>query len=243
MAEDTSYLLQHIDEIGGPKAYNHFPWAGPGPMNTPFQWGKQIASHFGGTRNPLVITWPERIKDAGGIRTQFHHVIDIAPTILEAAGIPQPVEVNGVVQKPIEGVSMVYTFDVPNAKSTRRTQYFEMFGERALYHDGWIARARHGRIPWNRWPSTDFAKDTWELYNLDNDYSEDIDLATEFPKQLKELQDLFWVEAKKYNVLPLDDRGSERADPSFRPSLIAGRTDFTYYPGARRIPEGRSAAT
>ncbi len=240
VAEDTSYVLQHIDEIGGPKAYNHFNVGWAWAMNTPFKWGKQIASHFGGTRNPLVITWPKRIKDAGGIRTQFHHVIDIAPTLLDAVGIPQPKSVNGVVQKPIEGVSMVYTFDAPNAKGTRRTQYFEMFGARALYHDGWIAVTRHGRIPWKQVPSMDFAKDTWELYDLDNDYSEDFDLATEFPKQLKELQDLFWVEAKKYNVLPLDDRGFARADPSFRPSLVEGMTHFTYLEGARRIPEGSS---
>jgi arylsulfatase len=209
-------------------------------MNTPFQWGKQIASHFGGTRNPVVISWPARIKDNGGIRHQFHHCIDLVPTILEAANIPQPTEVNGVKQKPIEGVSMVYTFDDPNAKGTRPTQYFEMFGNRAVYHDGWVASCRHGRLPWINAGSTPWDKDVWELYDIEHDFSESKDLAKQEPQRLKELQDLFWTEAEKYNVLPLDDRFMEREDPSLRPSLIQGRTSFTYYPGAYRIPESSS---
>jgi arylsulfatase A-like enzyme len=239
--EDTAYIIKHIDEIGGPLSYNHFPVGWAWAMNTPFQWGKQVASHFGGTRNPLVISWPNRIKDVGGLRSQFHHVIDIAPTILEAAGVPQPVEVNGVWQKPIEGVSMVYSFDDPKAKDTHKTQYFEMFGNRALYHDGWIAVCRHGRLPWENSGSFDFAKDTWELYNIAEDFSEANDLAAKNPEKLRELQDMFWAEAAKYNVLPLDDRFIERADPSLRPSLIAGRTHFTYLQGAQRIPESSSA--
>jgi arylsulfatase len=239
--EDTAYILAHLDEIGGPKSYNHFPVGWAWAMNTPFQWGKQVASHFGGTRNPLVISWAGRIKATGGIRTQFHDVIDVAPTILEAAGIPEPVEVNGVWQKPIEGVSMVYSFDDEGAKSRRLTQYFEMLGNRALYHDGWIASSRHGRLPWVTAGSFDFADDVWELYNLDEDFSQANDLAAKNPEKLRELQDLFWAEAAKYNVLPLDDRFAERADPSLRPSLIAGRTDFTYFSGARRIPESSSA--
>ncbi len=239
--EDTAYIIQHLDEIGGPEAYNHFPVGWAWAMNTPFQWGKQVASHFGGTRNPIVISWPNRIKDKGGIRSQFHHVIDIAPTILEAAGIPEPVEVNGVWQRPIEGVSMMYSFDDPNAKGTRGTQYFEMFGNRALYHDGWIAACRHGRLPWINQGSCDFADDVWELYSLEDDFSEANDLSAKYPGKLRELQDLFWAEAAKYNVLPLDDRFAERADPSLRPSLIAGRTHFTYFRGADRIPESSAA--
>jgi hypothetical protein len=213
-------------------------------VNTPFQWGKQVASHFGGTRNPLVIAWPDRIKDAGGIRTQFHHVIDIAPTILEAAHLPQPAEVNGVKQKPIEGVSMIYSFDDPKATSSRHVQYFEMFGNRALYKDGWIATAHHGRLPWQTMGAStgDFDHDTWELYKLAEDFSEANDVSAKYPDKLKELQNDFWTEAKKYNVLPLDDRFAERGDPSLRPSLIAGRADFTYYQGTR-IPEPSAANT
>jgi arylsulfatase len=243
--EDAAFLVQHIDELGSAKASNHIPVGWAWAVNTPFQWGKQVASHFGGTRNPLVIAWPDRIKDAGGLRTQFHHVIDISPTILEAAHLPQPVEVNGVKQKPIEGVSMVYSFDDPKAKETRHIQYFEMFGNRALYKDGWIATARHGRLPWVTAGGTtgDFDHDQWELYNLAEDFSESNDLSAKNPQKLKELQDDFWVEAKKYQVLPLDDRFSERGDPRLRPSLIAGRTDFTYYPGATRIPEPSAADT
>ncbi len=235
--EDTSYVIEHIDEIGGPASYNHFPVGWAWAMNTPFQWGKQVASHFGGTRNPLVISWPARIKDKGGVRSQFHHVIDLAPTILEAAGVPEPYEVNGVPQKPIEGTSMVYTFDDAKAQGQRQTQYFEMLGNRALYHDGWIAASRHGRLPWQTSGSFDFDHDTWELYKVDDDFSEYTDLSAKNPEKLRELQEIFWIEAMRYNVLPLDDRFAERADPSLRPSLIAGRDQFTYYPGAVRIPE------
>ena len=245
VSEDASFLIQHIDELGSAKASNHIPVGWAWAVNTPFQWGKQVASHFGGTRNPLVIAWPDRIKEAGGIRTQFHHVIDIAPTILEAAHLPQPVEVNGVKQKPIEGVSMIYSFDDPKAASPRHIQYFEMFGNRALYKDGWIATARHGRLPWvTAGGSTgDFDHDKWELYNLADDFSESNDLSAKYLEKLKELQDDFWIEAKKYDVLPLDDRFAERGDPRLRPSLIAGRTAFIYYPGANRIPEPSAADT
>jgi arylsulfatase A-like enzyme len=245
VSEDASFMVQHIDELGSAKASNHIPVGWAWAVNTPFQWGKQVASHFGGTRNPLVIAWPDRIKDAGGIRTQFHHVIDIAPTILEAAHLPQPVEINGVKQKPIEGVSMMYSFDDPKATSPRHIQYFEMFGNRALYKDGWIATARHGRLPWQTMGAStgDFDQDKWELYNLAEDFSEANDLSAKYPQKLKELQNDFWVEAKKYDVLPLDDRFAERGDPRLRPSLIAGRTEFTYYPGATRIPEPSAADT
>jgi arylsulfatase len=206
-------------------------------MNTPFQWGKQVASHLGGVRNPLVVSWPKRIKDKGGVRTQFHHVIDVAPTILEAAGIPEPTSVNGVTQKPIEGGSMLSSFADARTKSPRKTQYFEMFGNRAVYDSGWIAACRHGRLPWEATGSGDFDKDAWELYNLDDDFSEAADLAAKNPQKLRTLQDLFWIEAARYNVLPLDDRGFDRADPALRPSLIEGRTEFTFFPGVRRVPE------
>jgi len=243
ISEDPAFLIQHIDELGSAKASNHIPVGWAWAANTPFQWGKQVASHFGGTRNPLVIAWPDRIKGAGGIRTQFHHVIDISPTILEAAHLPQPTEINGVKQKPIEGVSMVYSFDDPKATGSRHIQYFEMFGNRALYKDGWIATARHGRLPWVTVGSTgDFDHDAWELYNLADDFSEANDVSANYPDKLKKLQNDFWAEAKKYNVLPLDDRFSERGDPRLRPSLIAGRSDFTYYPGTR-IPEPSAANT
>ena len=242
--ENTAFLLRHLDELGSAKASNHIPVGWAWAANTPFQWGKQVASHLGGTRNPLVIAWPDRIKDAGGMRTQFHHVIDISPTILEAAHLAQPVEVNGVKQKPIEGVSMAYSFDDPKATGTRRIQYFEMLGNRALYKDGWIATARHGRLPWVTMGGStgDFDHDTWELYKLADDFSEANDVSAEYPQKLKELQDDFWVEAKKYDVLPLDDRFAERGDPSLRPSLIAGRADFSYYPGTV-IPEPSAANT
>ncbi len=242
--ESPEYLRQHLDEVGGPNANNHYPvgWAWAG--NTPFQWGKQVASHLGGTRNPLVVAWPDRIKDQGGIRSQFHHVIDIAPTILQAAKIPEPKEVNGVKQKPIEGVSMLYSFDKANAEGTRRVQYFEMLGNRAIYKDGWLAGVRHGRLPWEGalGVSRSFDQDTWELYDLVNDFSEYSDVADQHPDKLKELQDAFWVEANKYQVLPLDDRYFERMDPTLRPSLIEGRTKYTYYPGVH-IPENSAAQT
>ncbi|WKZ14795.1 MAG: arylsulfatase [Candidatus Jettenia caeni] len=238
--EDPSYLLKHLDEIGGPTAYNHYPVGWAWAMNTPFQWGKQVASHLGGTRNPMVIAWQGRITDQGGIRTQFHHIIDIVPTILEAVKIAEPTEVSGVKQKPIEGVSMMYSFNSASAKGTRHVQYFEMFGNRALYKDGWVAACRHGRLPWTM-GSYDFDKDNWELYDLAHDFSEDNDVAAQYPDKLKDLQDAFWVEAKKYQVLPLDDRLTERVDPTLRPSLIEGRTKFTYYPGSIRIPESSAA--
>ncbi len=237
--EDAGFIVKHLDEIGGPKSYNHFPVGWAWAMNTPFQWGKQVASHFGGTRNPLVISWPKRIKDTGGIRAQFYHCIDLAPTILEAAHIPQPTEVNGVQQKPIEGISMVYSFDDANAPEHRLRQYFEMLGNRAMYNEGWVAATFH-KLPWGNEVPPPFDQDVWELYNIEHDFSEANDFAKREPLRLAQLQDLFWKEAEKYQVLPLDDRTTERLDPSLRPSLIAGRTEFTYLPGAFRIPESSS---
>ncbi|HEV8003069.1 MAG TPA: sulfatase-like hydrolase/transferase [Planctomycetaceae bacterium] len=223
-----------IDQLGGPMAYNNYPvgWAFAG--NTPFKWTKQIASHFGGTRNPMVISWPSRIKDKGGLRTQFHHVVDLAPTLYEAIGIRPPAEVNGIAQKPLEGVSLVYTFDHPRAKGRHLTQYFEMLGSRALYHDGWVAAAFHGRIPWDVFPlsgNVDVDDEPWELYNIDNDFSEATDLAKSNPKQLRALQAMFWIEAGKYQVLPIDDRTAGRMLNNPQPQVAPGRTKATFYRG------------
>ncbi|MFN6564593.1 MAG: arylsulfatase [Nostoc sp. ChiSLP01] len=236
--ENLPQLLASYDDLGSPKTFNHFPAAWAWGVSTPFQWTKQIASHFGGTRNPLVISWGEGIKDRGGIRSQFHHVIDIAPTILEVTGIAAPKEVNGVKQQPIEGTSLVYSFDNPDAPSTRETQYFEMLGNRAIYDRGWIAAARHGRLPWERTVKGDFDTDKWELYNIAEDFSEANNLAEENPDKLEKLQKLFLKEARNHQVLPLDDRVLDRFDVKIRPSLNAGRTNFTYYPGVFGIPEG-----
>ena len=241
--EDLASMVKHIDKLGGPEFENHYPvgwcWAG----SSPFQWMKQVASHFGGTRNGMVMSWPKRIKDKGGLRSQFHHLIDIAPTILEVTGIPEPKEVNGVEQKPIEGISMAYTFDDKNARSRRTTQYFEMFGNRAMYHNGWVAGCLHGKAPWITSGTVSFDSDKWELYNIEEDFSQANDLASREPEKLKELQKLFMDEASKFNVLPLDDRFAERADPSLKPSHLRGMTHFVYTSGAVRIPERSSPYT
>ena len=243
LPDDVSAMLKHIDEIGGPQYENHYPvgwcWAG----SSPFQWMKQVASHFGGTRNGLVMSWPKRITDRGGLRSQFHHAIDIAPTILHLAGIPEPRSVNGVPQKPIEGVSMAYTFGDAKAPSQRVTQYFEMFGNRALYHDGWVAGCQHGRLPWVTAGSASFDDDKWELYNIDKDFSQANDLVAKEPAKLRDLQDRFMAEAAKFNVLPLDDRFAERADPSLKPSHLRGKTSFVYPSGTARVPERSSPYT
>jgi arylsulfatase A-like enzyme len=239
VTEELAFLMSQMDELGGPKTYNHYPVGWAHAMDTPFQWAKQVASHFGGTRNGMVISWPARIKDKGGLRTQFHHVIDIVPTILEATGIQFPASLDGVKQRPLEGVSMGYTFAQPKAPSTHRTQYFEMLGNRAIYHDGWVAATTPLRLPWVTFgasPNPDDFK--WELYNITNDFTEADNLAAQNPAKLKELQVIFDQEAKKFNVYPLDSSFAERANPAIRPSLTAGRSVFTYYPGMIRIPEG-----
>lgn len=238
-------MMHRVDEIGLPGTSPHYAvgWAWAG--DTPFQWTKQIASHFGGTRNGTIISWPKWIKDTGKVRLQFHHVIDVVPTILEVVGISEPSVVNGVPQKPIEGVSMAYTFAAENDKAPtkRYSQYFEMFGNRALYHGGWIACCRHGRLPWINFGSADFAQDKWELYNIAEDFSEGVDLSAKYPEKLRELQDLFFAEAARYNVLPLDDRFIERADVTLRPSYFYGRKEVTFYPGMMRLPEGSAPKT
>jgi arylsulfatase A-like enzyme len=236
--ETMAYLLSAKNELGGPLTYNHYPVGWAHAMDSPFQWTKQVASHFGGTRNDLVISWPARIKDEGGVRFQFHHVIDIVPTIVEATGIPFPTVLNGVKQKPLEGVSMVYSFANARAPSKHHTQYFELVGNRAIYNDGWVAATTPLRLPWITFgasPNPDDFK--WELYHVSEDFSEANDLAAQNPAKLKEMQGIFDREAKKYQVYPLDSSFAERANPAIRPSLTRGRSEFTYYPGMIRIPE------
>jgi arylsulfatase A-like enzyme len=239
--ESIPYLLSMIDELGGPRCYNHYPVGWAHAMDAPMQWTKQIASHFGGTRNGMVISWPARIKDNGGLRSQFCHVIDIVPTIYEAAKITPPTMLDGVEQKPLDGMSLVYTFDKPDAPTVHNTQYFEMMGNRAIYKDGWMASTTPLRLPWvtsGYEPSPDDFK--WELYNINEDFSQANNLVDKHPDKLKELQDAFDVEAKKYNVYPLDASFASRADPAIRPSLTRGRSEFVYFPGMIRIPEGSS---
>lgn len=235
---NASQMVNHIDDWGGPNTFPHFAigWAHAG--NTPFQWTKQIASHFGGTRNGMVLHWPNGIKSKGEIRSQFHHVIDVAPTVLEAAGLPEPKSVNGVPQYPMDGVSMLYTVDDPQAKDRRTTQYFEMFGNRGIYHEGWVACTRHS-IPWLLVKNPPLDEDVWELYNIDEDFSEANNLAATNPEKLKELQEVFRKEAIKNHVFPIDDRRSERFDPSIagRPDLLGPRKSLTVYEGMVGIAE------
>jgi len=233
-------VLRRMDELGGPMTFNHYPIGWAHAMDTPFQWTKQIASHFGGTKNAMVISWPKYIAAHGEMRTQFAHVIDIMPTILEATGIPAPFSVYGIQQDPIEGTSMVYTFGDPKAAARHTTQYFEMFANRAIYHGGWVFATTPVAPPWASVvkPVDPIDGYQWELYNVDEDYSEANNLAKSNPEKLRELQRLFYIEAVKYNVLPLDNTKVERLDVNNRPSNIRGLTEFTYYDGMTRIPEG-----
>lgn len=240
--ESLPYLLSMMDEIGRPLTYNHYPVGWAHAMNTPFQWTKQVASHFGGTRNPMVISWPKGIKKSGGLRSQFSSVIDIVPTILDAAGITAPTMINGVKQTPMQGTSLVYTFDDSKADTRHPTQYFELVANRGIYHEGWMANTAPKRLPWAAVapgvPSANPDDFEWELYHVAEDFSQANNLAVKNPAKLKELQAVFDREAKKYNVYPLDASFAERVDVSLRPSLMGDRTTFTYYPGAIRIPEG-----
>jgi arylsulfatase len=243
--EDYKQVLARIDDLGTWKSYNHYPVGWAHAMDAPFQWTKQVASHYGGTANGLVISWPARIKSGGQMRTQWHHVIDILPTIYEAVGEPAPSSVNGVDQKPLEGVSMLYTFDHPDALSTHTMQYFEIIGNRGVYRDGWIACTTPITAPWD--PNTvDVDPITgykWELYDVTKDPTEAHDLADSNKEKLQQLQLLFYAEAAKYHVLPIDDSRTGRMGPGIRPSLIEGRTSFTFYDGDTRIPEGSSPET
>jgi arylsulfatase A-like enzyme len=223
--ETPEFMIERLDDFGGPDSYNHYAVGWAHATCAPYQWTKQVASHWGGTRNGTIVSWPKGIKSRGEVRSQFSHVIDVAPTVLEAAGLPEPTFVNGVQQKPIEGVSMRYAFDDVGAVERHTTQYFEMFCNRGIYHQGWTAVTRHS-IPWlmvgHEKPGLD--DDVWELYDTSTDWTQNRNLAAEQPEKLAELQRLFLIEAAKYNVLPLDDRGIERALPDIagRPTLVQG---------------------
>jgi arylsulfatase A-like enzyme len=229
--ETAEFLTARLDKLGGPESYNHYAVGWAHAMNTPYQWTKQVASHFGGTRNGTILHWPKGIKGKGETRSQFHHIIDVAPTILEAAGLPQPTTVEGIQQKPIEGVSMLYSFNDAKAAERRETQYFEMFGNRGIYHKGWTAVTRH-KTPWllvgEKTPA--FDDDHWELYDTNKDWSQANDLAKQMPEKLHELQRLWLIEATRYDVLPLDDRGAERFNPDLagRPVLVRGNSQILF---------------
>jgi arylsulfatase len=238
IAEPLARKISAVSDLGSPKYFNHFPAGWAWAMDTPFQWTKQIASHFGGTRNGMGISWSARIKDKGGKRYQFSHIIDLYPTILEAVGIEIPVEVNGIAQKPVEGTSLVYTFEDRDAPSRHTKQYFEILGNQGIYHDGWMASALFS-IPWNsNPPDKDILNGLdWELYHIDEDFSQAENLADKMPEKLQEMRELFYAEAAKYDVLPLDGRRAERFRVELRPSLTQGRTHFVY-PDQLRVTEG-----
>jgi arylsulfatase A-like enzyme len=229
--ETPEFLAQKIDKFGGPEAYNHYAVGWAHAMDTPYQWTKQIASHWGGTRNGTIVHWPHGIQAKGEIRSQFCHVIDAAPTVLEAAGLPEPVFVNGIQQKPYEGVSMAYSFEDAQAAERHETQYFEMIGNRGIYHKGWTAVTKH-RTPWEigAIKTVPFDDDIWELYDTNADWTQAHDLAKEMPDRLHELQRLWLIEATKYNVLPLDDRLAERFNPDLagRPQLVRGNRQLLF---------------
>jgi hypothetical protein len=236
--ESLPFLLSMMDQLGSDRTYNHYPVGWAHAMDTPFQWTKQVASHFGGTRNGMAISWPNRIKSTGKIRAQFHHVIDIVPTILEVVGIQAPFALNGVQQKPLEGVSMAYSFDHAKAPTRHTTQYFEITANRGLYQDGWMASTTPLRLPWRvSGVEPDPDDFPWELYNVAEDFSQARNLAKESSKKLQDLKAAFLIEAAKYNVLPIDSSFADRANPAMRPNLNRGQTHFEYYPGMIRIPE------
>lgn len=236
--ETVPDMLKKLDKWGDPDTYPHMAAGWAIAFDAPFMWTKQVASNYGGTRNGLVIHWPKGIKAKNEVRSQFHHVIDVAPTILDAAGLPEPKVVNGTPQVPMEGVSMRYSFDDAKAKDRRTTQYFEIFGNRAIYHDGWLAGTVH-RAPWEYEPRRRLAEDVWELYDTRSDFSLADDLAAENPRKLGEMQALFMKKGEKYHVLPLDDRTLERAVPALagRPDLMAGRTSLTLAEGMAGMQE------
>lgn len=237
--EDPNWLIQNMADFGSARCENHFNIGWAWALDAPFKWMKQVASHFGGTRNGMAIKWPKGIGTGGEIRSQFHHVIDIAPTLLAAAGIPYPERIAGVEQDPVEGIPMNYTFTEGGAPSRRRTQYFEILGNRAIYHQGWMASCFHGRPPWVRFVSMPFdgPQEKWELYDITNDFSQSIDLSDVQPERLRDLQEVFDSEARRLGVYPLRDPGF-RADPEMAvPQALVGRTKMTYTTAHIRIPE------
>ena len=227
--ETAEYLQARIDKLGGPESYNHYAVGWAHAMNTPYQWTKQVASHFGGTRNGTIVHWPKGIKAKGEVRNQFCHCIDVAPTILEAAGIPEPVSVDGITQDPIEGVSMRFAFDDAKAPERHETQYFEIMGNRGIYHKGWTAVTKH-YTPWIMAPRPALDDDVWELYDTTQDWSQSKDLSKVNPKKLHELQRLWLIEATRYKVLPIDDRMFEKVNPDTagRPVLLKGKSQVLF---------------
>jgi arylsulfatase A-like enzyme len=238
--ESFDYLYSIKDELGGPLYYNHMPVPWSWAFNTPFQWTKRYASHFGGTRNGMVMSWPARIKSDGALRQQFHYETDIMPTILDAAGIQAPESINGVQQLPTDGTSMAYTWDHPEAPSQRTTQLFEMFGNRGIYHDGWMASTTPLVFAWEPEPKGITPESfNWEVYDLTKDFSQGHDLAKAEPAKLKEMEELWWAEAGRNNALPLNFSPQATVEAIFqRPSLTRGRNHFVYRQGTVRIPEG-----
>ena len=236
--DTPQWMIDHIDDLGTPRSYNHYAVGWAHAMDTPYQWTKQIASHWGGTRNGTIVHWPNRIQAKGELRHQFCHVIDVAPTVLEAAGLPFPTMVNGVLQEPFHGVGMTYSFDDPTAAERHETQYFELQCNRGIYHKGWTAVARHA-IPWEAvGRSLNLDEDVWELYDTNSDWTQAHDLAAELPDKLAKLKRLFEIEAAKYNVLPLDPRATERFNPELagRPQVVSGSTQLLFG-GMHRIQE------
>ncbi|HWU02845.1 MAG TPA: arylsulfatase [Novosphingobium sp.] len=236
---DLPTMLKAAPELGGPKHYNNYPVGWAWAMNAPFQWTKQVASHLGGIRNGMVISWPRRMSQPGGLRQQFAHVADIAPTIYEAAGIPAPTRVNGVAQQPIDGISLAYSFNAPAAPSRRRSQIFEMQGNAAIYADGWMASTTPTRAPWVfAGPGGLPTQGHWQLYDLAHDFSQSQDLAGRYPARLSQLEARFWKEARAGQILPIDNRSFARWDSRNRPSLLGNRTHFRYFPSDTRITGG-----
>ncbi|WP_413326121.1 arylsulfatase [Synechococcus sp. MIT S9503] len=245
VADRPEYMLENLDEFGGMWFENHYSHSWAHAMNTPFQWDKKIASHLGGSRTGMALMWGDRIKDPGAVRSQFGHVNDIVPTILEAASLPEPETINGFKQVPMNGKSLLYTLNNPDAPEQHKTQYFEVIANQGIYHEGWIANSTPKRLPWEgRGPSNPdpFNDYEWELYNLREDFSQSKNLAKENPEKLEELRAIFISEAKKNQVFPLDDRYIERADPANRPEPNRGRKEFVYYDGTFRIPEGAAVS-
>jgi arylsulfatase len=239
LPEDPEWLLEHMDDFGSARCENHYNLAWAWALDSPFQWMKQIASHFGGTRNAMAVQWPRRIKDSGALRTNFHHITDIFPTLLDAAGITAPSHVNGIEQMPIDGVSMVPVMESSAAPENHVTQYFEMFGNRAIYHEGWIASCFHGRLPWKRFDSVPFdgPQEKWELYDIRNDFSQSNDLASLHVAKLAELQMLFDAEARRNNVYPLKEPSQTFAFKFAVPDSLRGSTKMTYTTEHYRMPE------